>query len=132
MLARDDGELGDDRLAVEGELAERLRVHAHDRGGARLAAARFLAQPRAEPLHHVAPHGGRRGPRHREGQGWGGGSRVSARCLGFGGAATARGRRRHVAAEQTGGKGREQETGRRFVRNRNGEDLVSAMLSFFA
>jgi hypothetical protein len=78
----------------------------------------------------VAPRGGRRGPRHR-GAG-GGGSRVSSRCLGFGGAATARGRRRHVGAEPNWlRKGREQETGRRFVRNRNGEDLVSAMLSFF-
>lgn len=67
MLARDDGEVGDDRLAVEGELAERLGVHAHDRGGARLAAARLLAQPRAAALRHGAPRGpGRRGPRHRE------------------------------------------------------------------
>lgn len=69
MLARDDGELGDDGLAVEGELAERLRVDAHDGGGGRLAAARLLPQPRAEPVQHVARGRGRRGPRH--------GSRVS-------------------------------------------------------
>jgi hypothetical protein len=99
VLACDDGELGDDRLAVEGKLAERLRVQAHDRGGARLPAARFLAQPRAEPFHHVGRHGGRRCPSHRSRRGE---SRVSAGCLGIGYAGTARGRRRrHVGAERT-------------------------------
>lgn len=81
MLARDDSELGDDRLAVEGELPERVGVGAHHRGGARLAApAHLLAQPRAEPLQELPRRRGRpRGPRHRAGEGsrvWDGRARV--------------------------------------------------------
>jgi hypothetical protein len=102
VLVGDDGELGDDRLGVEGELAERLVVHAHHRGGARLATpAQLLAQPRAEPLEELPRRRGRRrSPRH-----WAGGE-----DLGFGPAAlgferVATSGRRHVDVGKEGGAG---------------------------
>lgn len=128
VLPGDDGELGDDGLAVERELREHLHVHPHHRRRRHLPASPLLLllllpQPRPEPLHHV-PHPARprnrRRRRHvgrrrshlpaysrRSRRRWG----TRRAGLGFGGAATRRRRRHMRRGGERGNRGFDSELG---------------------